>query len=267
MSSAGAEPPPDPVHSGLAIGGGSVKTELVRVDDLAASQGEAMITLFQRFFENVSRDQFHKDLDEKGWAILIHDDAGSLQGFTTLDIYDVEHRERTVGVVHSGDTIVADSARGSTALSSTWIGAVNSLRRQLGKERLWWLVMMSGYRNYRFLPVFWKTYWPNCEAETPADVKALIDALALDLRGDRYDPATGIVRRERPQVLRAELRGIPERRMRDRHVAFFAERNPGHEQGDELVCLTELEAENLTRAGQRMWEAGERMFAVARRGR
>ena len=105
--------------------------------------------------------------------------------------------------------------------------------------------------------------WPSCQAETPADVKALIDALALDLRDDRYEPSTGIVRRKRPQVLRAELRGIPERRMRDRHVAFFAETNPGHEQGDELVCLTELEEENLTPAGQRMWEAGERMFAGA----
>ena len=49
--------------------------------------------------------------------------------------------------------------------------------------------------------------------------------------------------------------------MRDRHVAFFAEKNPGHERGDELICLTELSYENLTAAGRRMWDAGERMFA------
>jgi hypothetical protein len=243
-----------------------VRTELVRVDDLAPSQGEAMITLYQRFFENVSREQFHRDLDEKGWAILLKDDGGELRGFTTLDIYDVEHDGKTVSVVHSGDTIVDDSARGSTALSSTWIGAVNSLRRELGKERLWWLFMVSGYRAYRFLPVFWKKYWPAADAETPSDVKGLMDALVLDLRGGRYDAAAGIVRRNQPQVLRAELRGIPERRMRDRHVAFFAEKNPGHEQGDELVCLTELAEENLTAAGKRMWDAGQELFSASPAG-
>jgi len=240
-----------------------VKTELVRVDDLAASQGEAMITLFQRFFEGVSREQFHKDLDEKGWAILIEDDDGTLRGFTTLDVYEVEHDGRTVSVVHSGDTIVDDAARGSTALSSTWIGAVNWLRRELGKEQLWWLLMVSGYRTYRFLPVFWKEFWPSGRAATPPGTQALMHALAEERRGDRYDRKTGVVRRASPQVLRRELRGIPERRLRDPHVAFFAERNPGHEKGDELVCLTELDYENLTDAGRRMWHAGERMFAAA----
>jgi hypothetical protein len=238
-----------------------LRTELVRVDDLAASQGEVMITLFQRFFEDVSREQFHKDLDEKGWAILIEDDLGELRGFTTLDLYEVEHDGRTVSVVHSGDTIVDDAARGSTALSSTWIGAVNHLRRELDKDRLWWLLMVSGYRTYRFLPVFWKKFWPSCEAATPRDVQSLIDALAEERRGERYDRKTGIVRRRDPHVLRQELRGVPARRMRDPHVAFFAKKNPGHEKGDELVCLTELAHHNLTDAGRRMWHAGERMFA------
>ena len=40
--------------------------------------------------------------------------------------------------------------------------------------------------------------------------------------------------------------------MNDPHVAFFLKRNPGHGDGDELVCLTELSDDNLTRAGRRM---------------
>ena len=38
------------------------------------------------------------------------------------------------------------------------------------------------------------------------------------------------------------------------HIAFFLATNPGHVRGDELVCLTELCDENLTRAGRRMIE-------------
>ena len=35
--------------------------------------------------------------------------------------------------------------------------------------------------------------------------------------------------------------------------SFFAQRNPGHAAGDELVCLTEIHPDNLTRAGRRVW--------------
>ena len=96
-----------------------MNSELYRVDALTASQGEAMIALFQRHFDGVTREQFHRDLDQKGWAILLEDTHG-LHGFTTLDIYDVEYRDETVSVVLSGETIVDDSARGGMALPSGW---------------------------------------------------------------------------------------------------------------------------------------------------
>jgi hypothetical protein len=40
--------------------------------------------------------------------------------------------------------------------------------------------------------------------------------------------------------------------LRDPHVAFFAEHNPGHANGDELVCLTQIHPDNFTAAGHRM---------------
>jgi hypothetical protein len=51
---------------------------------------------------------------------------------------------------------------------------------------------------------------------------------------------------------------LPSGRLADPHIAFFLERNPGWKEGDELVCLTEIAEENLTRAGRRMWHAGSR---------
>ena len=48
---------------------------------------------------------------------------------------------------------------------------------------------------------------------------------------------------------------LPAERQLDPHVDYFLARNPGHERGDELVCLTEIRAENLTPAGLRMVRA------------
>ena len=48
---------------------------------------------------------------------------------------------------------------------------------------------------------------------------------------------------------------IPTGRQTNPHIQFFEQKNPGYRLGDELVCLTEINYDNLTRAGQRMWEA------------
>ncbi len=45
---------------------------------------------------------------------------------------------------------------------------------------------------------------------------------------------------------------VTEQRLGDPHVEFFVRANPGHADGDELVCLTELTPTNLTPAGRRM---------------
>jgi hypothetical protein len=84
------------------------------------------------------------------------------------------------------------------------------------------------------------------------DQQRLLDALAGERFGERYDAASGIVRFQRPQVLRPHLAGVALERMNDPHVAFFLRRNPGHARGDELACLCELDETNLTRAGRRM---------------
>ena len=70
--------------------------------------------------------------------------------------------------------------------------------------------------------------------------------------GARYDRRSGLVRFEDPQRLKAEVSPVTPRHRRDRHIAYFLHRNPGHEAGDELVCLAPLSEANLTRAGRRL---------------
>jgi hypothetical protein len=84
-------------------------------------------------------------------------------------------------------------------------------------------------------------------------MQALLAHLADQRFGSCYQNENGIVRFTSPQVLRSELREVGPGRMKEPHVAFFMERNPGWCHGDELVCLTEISFDNLTPAGRRMW--------------
>ncbi len=242
-----------------------MRGRLVEVARLEPESRDGMFRLFGTHFEGVSRAVFDRDLDAKNFVILIEDEAGAeggpgaLKGFSTLLVYETRLRGETDTVVYSGDTIVDPTAWSSSVLSRAWIASVLRLRERFPSGRLWWLLISSGFRTYRFLPTFWCEFWPRHDAATPEAVAHLLDGLARERFGEAYDPAAGVVRFPSPQVLREGLNGIPEERLKDPHIAFFATRNPGCTRGDELVCLTEIREDNLTRAGRRMWFAGEKV--------
>ena len=210
-----------------------------------------MFGLLAGHFEGVSRPQFESDLAEKNWVVLLRREE-RLVGFSTLRIYRTVHAGEPLTVVSSGDTIVAPEAWGTPALARAWIAAVNRLRADYPPSRCYWLLLTSGFRTYRFLPVFWREFHPHFAVATPPAVRRLVDQLAHEQFAGQYDAASGLVRFARPQRLRGLLAGLPPGRTADPHVAFFLARNPGHAAGDELVCLTELSAANLTPAGRRM---------------
>ena len=102
------------------------------------------------------------------------------------------------------------------------------------------------------LPVFHREFFPRFDRPTPPEVRRMLHSLAQERFGRLYLPDRGIVRFDPPPVLQEPLRPLPENRRRDPHVEFFRRANPGHEQGDELVCLAEFAPWNFTRVAQRI---------------
>ncbi len=231
--------------------GRSVTADVCESADLSAADRAAMRHLLDRHFAGVTAAGFDGDLADKTHALRLHDAAGALVGFSTFAVYPATVGGRRVTVVCSGDTIVDPSAWGAAALPREWIAAVRRLAP--AGVPVHWLLITGGFRTYRLLPTFWRTFYPRHDEPTPVETQAELNQLAGARFGGGYDPETGVVRLPRPQVLRPHLAGVPAgRAAADPHVAFFARRNPGHGDGDELACLCELADENLTRAGRRM---------------
>jgi hypothetical protein len=239
-----------------------VTGRLVAREKLTTSEREALFGLLSAHFQGVTRERFAADLAEKNWILLLEED-GRLRGFSTLRIYETTGPGgEALTVVYSGDTIVEQGAWATAALPKSWIAAVRALRERYPRGRLLWLLLTSGFRTYRFLPVFWRDFWPRPESDTRPEMRDLLDHLARERFGSLFDAAAGVVRFPEPQVLREGFDAIPEGRLADPHVAFFLEQNPGWAQGDELVCLTELTEDNLTPAGRRMWRQGRVTLAA-----
>jgi len=219
---------------------------------LSDSQCDAMYEILARHFTGIERAQFLKDLDEKNRVILVEHNDGQLVGFSTLLVYETEHEGERLSIVYSGDTIVDRSVWGSNALARAWLRTVFGLEKTSGSHRLLWLLIVSGFRTYRFLPVFFQEFHPRYDRPASANTQALVERLARERFGNEYDAKRGIVRLTRPQRLLPDLAQIPESRLKSPHIAFFERMNPGHASGDELVCLAELSPANLTSASHRM---------------
>ncbi|MCK6522982.1 hypothetical protein L6R49_16265 [Myxococcota bacterium] len=212
---------------------------------------EQMFHLLSAHFEGVERSLFDADLDEKDEVITLSDAHGALRGFSTLRAWRQEVDGAALWTLFSGDTIVDQAAWGSPALARGWLEAALRLRERAGGEPVWWMLICSGFRTYRFLPVFFHRFWPRYDAPTPPEAQRLIDELARRRYGARYDG--GVVRLPGNGAVLPEVGGLTSARLQNPHVACFARLNPGHDQGDELVCLAEVHPDNFTEAARRMW--------------
>ncbi|MBX3052696.1 MAG: hypothetical protein KF753_14530 [Caldilineaceae bacterium] len=227
-----------------------------RPGDISLSQRARMCELLNELFENVSREQFDADLAEKEWVFVFSDDRGTVQGFSTLMCLNVTVDGRPVVAVYSGDTLIHPDFWHELELPKLWGKHVFDLAAEVHAKtpeaKVYWFLISSGYKTYRFLPVFFANFYPTYRQPTPPQIQRTIDALARYKFGDQYDPAAGIIRFAHSAPLREGVAEVDERRLKNRDIAFFVEKNPGHAAGEQLACLVEIDHANITSAGMRM---------------
>lgn len=223
-----------------------------RTQDLAPAVRDEMLGLLDAHFDSVNPRQFAADLAGKNWVVLVRDASNTLVGFSTMSVRPMELEGKRSTVVYSGDTIVAPGAWSMMALPRAWLWAIRSICGRGEDAPVYWLLITSGFRTYRFLPTFWREFYPRHDAPTPVAIQQRMRRVAGELFEDQFDPASGIVRLRHPSPLKPELARVPAERLGDPHVRFFLERNPGHARGDELVSIADLSVNNLSAAGRRI---------------
>ena len=213
---------------------------------LSDSEKEAMYALYSRYYSACDNKLFLQDLHEKDYVILLRNSSGDLCGFTTLQLIDYEFGGDRRRAIFSGDTVIHHEYWGTQALSLAWCRMAGMIKTEHPELPLYWFLIVKGYRTYRYLPLFARRFYPTWRHQTPADMQAMIDYLAAQKFGDAYKREQGIIRFDQSRGhLAGEWADIPRHVTRHRDVCYFINRNPGFAQGDELVCFTELDENNL----------------------
>ena len=215
-------------------------SEVVCVSALSEAEVAGMFALMERHYEAVAEDVFRADLERKDEVVVLRDGSGLLCGFTTI-AWNPCGELPEGNVIFSGDTVIAREHWGTQELVKGFCRRAGE-RNALSGRPLYWFLISKGHRTYRYLPLFAKRFHPHPERDEP-DLEAIAGKVADGLFGEAWKADDGVIRFPRSAgQLRRELAGAPERNV---WVDFFLERNPGHADGEELVCMAEMSVGNL----------------------
>jgi len=224
--------------------------------ELADGEIAALFALYERYYDGSSEAIFREDLADKSHLIELRD-GETLCGFSTIAVVPAGDAPGAGRAVFSGDTVIDHAWWGEQALARAFCRFAGRLSAQDPGQPLWWLLLTKGYRTYRYLRLFAQRHYPRHGEPTPPAVKHRMDAIAATLFGSAYRPDLGLVRfPESRGHLRGHWGDIRADLLRRPDVRHFVALNPGYRNGDELVCLTELSAENLRAHARTAFEEG-----------
>jgi hypothetical protein len=238
---------------------GRLKARVLRADALSATLIDEMWRLFAGSYDHVTREQFERDLAEKD-SVIVGFDAGdqSLQGFSTLAIYEHCHESKRVGVLFSGDTMLSPAYWGQSAMHVAFARTAVQWCLRHPFTPLYWFLTSMGYRTYLVMARnFPQRYWPRYDAVTPPWIEGLIAALATRRYGAAWDAESRVIRFARAQgslaahvaPITPEVRTIPE-------VDFLVRCNPDYRDGVELACVAQVTLADLARVALKMGRRG-----------
>lgn len=222
--------------------------EIKKINSLTKTEKKRMLQLMREQYENVKENKFMSDLEEKDGVLLLYDEKKNIQGFTTYKLIETVFNNKKIYALYSGDTTVEIKFQGQIELFKTFGKLLTELLKEK-KEPLYWFLITKGIKTYLMLPLFFKEFYPNYLKKTPLYEQKLIDHLATLKFGKFYIKKANIIRMNPPaDRLKREFAKIPPYKLKNPHVKFFLEKNPGYINGDELPCIARINLENFTKA-------------------
>lgn len=196
-------------------------------------------------YVETSREYFEAKLLALPEVGLWRERGGPLVGLVSLDVYPVRWEGRTSIIIFTSSVVIDERFRGRDLVLKT--GMKLFLREKL--KRPWapayWLFDTFSYKSYMILPRNLVEFWPRRDISAPPKTERFIDFLAQARYGDDWSRESGVVRRSGKKRLRPETAPVDELQLANADIRFYDTKNPGHRDGDMLVCLVPLNGRNF----------------------
>ena len=226
-----------------------ITTTVHATADLSPAQWDEIWTLTDEFFD-VERAYAEAELRRRQ-RIAMFRMNGALLGMAAIDVYQQEFRGSALIVIYTAHVLIREAWRGRNLLQKLGARTFLATRLRHPLRPFYWFFDTFSYKSYLLLPRNFREFWPRFDAPTPEPRAALIDRLATGLYGPAWHAASGVVARSGQKRLRISAAPLILGPGTDPELEFFARANPGHAEGDMLVCLCPLTLSNWLSLGRK----------------
>jgi len=243
---------------------GGVTIDIVPTATLAAPTWDEIWRLTETFYDT-DRGFVEERLKEHQRVVLFRSQGErALVGMASVDVYPVLFQGHRLAVIYTSHVLVREQYRGHNLIQRVGFRTFLEVRLRFPLRPIYWFFDTFSYKSYLLLPRNFREFWPRFDRPTPERERALMHQLAVQVHGSAWRPAQGIVVRSGQKRLRPETAPLEEKLAASPDVEFFARVNPGHAEGDMLVCLCPLNAANWLSIGIRAFERARRGSLRAR---
>lgn len=193
-------------------------------------------TAFAGEYEKSIRKDFAHNIE-----ILLLKSGDRIIGFNSFRFIETElNGNKLYGAYIIDLAIERNNTRAIHAILSSMVKLFFNEQEKCG-SRFFLFMPIASYHMYRCLSNLFLRYYPNPKYETPAFEKQVMDTFASQLFGNRYDPASCLVKHPTDQyAVRSDIETFTEKELKIPDIAFYKKLNPcSLEGGTELVCLAE----------------------------
>lgn len=216
------------------------------VNEYSESEISAMYSIMAEFYDNTDEAVFRRDFFDKDYCLALYLENGSLVGFTTQKILELDANGKKINGIFSGDTIIHKDYWGDIELFQVWAKFWFEFAEKY--DEFYWFLICKGYKTYRIMPLFWKEFYPNYREETPEYEQNIINAYASALYPDEYNPETGVIEyKSVKDKLKNGVANVGEHEMKNKDIAYFCKANPNYINGNDLACIAKIDKAKLKR--------------------
>jgi hypothetical protein len=234
----------------------TVQTVVRPTSAVTPAEWDDIWTLTSEFFD-VERAYAEAEL-RKRQSIAMFRMNGALLGMAAIDIYPARFRGRRLTIISTAHVLIRENWRGRNLIQKLGIRMYLRALLRHPLRPIYWFFDTFSYKSYLLMPRNFRKFWPRFDQPTPEPRAALINQLAMETYGPAWRPARGLVVRSGQKRMRETAAPLIMRPDAGPDLQFFARMNPGHAEGDMLVCLCPLTVSNWLTVARKAWQRRSR---------
>jgi hypothetical protein len=229
--------------------------QILATADVSGAVWDEVWQLTSRFYETQRSYVEAKLRAHEKLALFRSAGDGGLIGMAAIQADAVDFRGQRLLLIFTSHAIVDERYRGQNLMQRA--GARTYLRSCLRHplRRKFWVFDTFSYRSYLLLPRNLHEFWPRRDRATPDWHAGLMEHYGAMKYGEDWHQ--GVVHRSAHKRLLPQTATLAPEMLRNPDLAFFSRMNPGHAEGDMLLCLCPLTFANwwgiVSQAIRRRW--------------